>query len=89
MDQPELERRTIQNTNDILSIYDLLATMDGTLAKHTIQLTNIQHRLEAHDDKLAEHDRRFDGIDSRLDGIDTRLDGIDGKLDEVLRRLPG
>jgi hypothetical protein len=82
MDQPELERRTIQNTDDILSIYDLLSTMDGTLAKHTVQLTNIQRRIDA-------HDARFDAHDARFDGIDTRLDSLDTKLDEVLRRLPG
>ena len=49
MSQPDHERRTVQNTNDILSIYDMLSEMDGKLAKQTVQLSNIASKVEAHD----------------------------------------
>ncbi len=103
MELPEIERRIGQNSNDIVSIYDLLSTMNGTLAKHSIQLSNLTNRVEAHDERFDGIDGRLDGIDGRLDGIDARLDRIDGRLDghddrfdridtniaEILRRLPG
>jgi chromosome segregation ATPase len=103
MEQPELERRTVQNTNDILSIYDLLSGMEATLARHTIQLSNIQHRLEtqdakldahdarfdAHDARFDAHDARFDAHDARFDAIDRRFDHLDTSVAEILRRLPG
>jgi chromosome segregation ATPase len=103
MEQPELERSTVQNTNDILSIHDLLSGMEATLARHTIQLSNIQHRLETHDAKLEAHDARFDAIDRRFDALDRRFDALDrcfdalgpridhldSNVEEILRRLPG
>jgi predicted nuclease with TOPRIM domain len=75
MSQPEHERRTVQNTNDILSIYDMLSEMDSKLDNHTVQLANLGSRLDA-------HDARFDQVDARLEKLDTNLE-------EVLRRLPG
>ena len=74
MSQPEQERRIIQNTNDILSVYDMLSEMDATLAKHTVQLSNIASTLTTHDERFDAHDARFDAVD--------------GKLDQILRRLP-
>ena len=75
MSQPEQERRIVQNTNDILSIYDMLSQMDATLAKHTVQLSNLAAAVGAHDARFDAHDARFDRID--------------GQLEEILRRLPG
>ena len=89
MELPEIERRIGQNSNDIVSIYDLLSTMNGTLAKHSIQLSNLTNRVEAHDERFDGIDGRLDGIDGRLDGIDGRLDGIDARLDRIDGRLDG
>jgi hypothetical protein len=103
MSQPEQERRTIQNTNDILSIYDMLSQMDATLAKHTVQLSNIAStvgahdarfdahdaRFDAHDARFDAHDARFDAHDARFDAHDARFDRVDEQLEEILRRLPG
>jgi len=75
MSEPEQERRIVQNTNDILSIYDMLSQMEGTLAKHTVQLSNLAAAVGAHDARFDAHDARFDRID--------------GQLEEILRRLPG
>ena len=75
MSQPEMERRTVQNTNDILSIYDMLSEIDGKLDKQAVQLSNLTAKVEG-------HDARFDSIDARLDSLDTNVA-------EILRRLPG
>jgi hypothetical protein len=80
MSQPEMERRTVQNTNDILSIYDMLSEMNGTLARHSVQLSNIASALDA-------HDARFDAHDARFDAIDARLESLDANVTEILRRL--
>ena len=66
MSQPDHERRTVQNTNDILSIYDMLSEMDDKLAKQSVQLSNIASKVEA-------HDARFDGVDHHLQEILRRL----------------
>ena len=103
MSQPEQERRIIQNTNDILSIYDMLSGIDATLDKHTVQLVNIETRLTAHDERFDAVDQRFDTVDQRFDTVDQRFDRVDQRFDvvddrfdrldaaltEVLRRLPG
>jgi hypothetical protein len=81
MSQPEQERRIVQNTNDILSVYDMLSEMDATLAKHTVQLSNIASTVAAHDARFDAHDARFDAIDARLETLDTNVQ-------EILRRLP-
>jgi hypothetical protein len=94
MSQPEMERRTVQNTNDILSIYDMLSEMNGTLARHSVQLSNIASALDAHDARFDAHDARFDAHDARFDAHDARFDAIDARLEsldanvtEILRRL--
>jgi hypothetical protein len=66
MSEPEQDRRIVQDTNDILSIYDMLSAMDATLAKHTVQLGNIASAIDA-------HDARFDAVDGKLDQILRRL----------------
>jgi chromosome segregation ATPase len=95
MEQPEMERRIAQNANDIVSIYDLLSGIDATQAKHTIQLANVQHRLEDHSAKFDALDARFDAVDARFDAHDARFDAHDDRFDridtniaELLRRLP-
>jgi chromosome segregation ATPase len=103
MSQPEQERRIIQNTNDILSIYDMLSGIDATLGRHSVQLANIETRLSAHDERFDAVDERFDAVDQRFDAVDQRFDAVDQRFDavdqrfdsldaalaEVLRRLPG
>ena len=84
-----MERRTTQNTNDILSIYDMLSGIEATLGKHSVQLSNIEERLGGHDARFDAHDARFDAHDARFDAHDARFDAIDESLAEVLRRLPG
>jgi hypothetical protein len=74
MSQPEHERRTVQNTNDILSIYDMLSAMDAKLDRQSVQLGNLASHVDAHDARFDAHDARFDRIDEQLE--------------EVLRRLP-
>jgi hypothetical protein len=89
MSQPEMERRTVQNTNDILSIYDMLSEMDAKLGKQSIQLSNLASAVGAHDARFDAHDARFDAHDKRFDAIDSRLDSLDTNVAEILRRLPG
>jgi hypothetical protein len=88
MSEPEQERRIVQNTNDILSVYDMLSEMDATLAKHTVQLSNIASAVSAHDARFDAHDARFDAHDARFDAIDARLETLDTNVQEILRRLP-
>ena len=87
MSQPEHERRTIQNGNDILSIYDMLSEMDSKLDKHTVQQSNLASQVAAHDARFDTVDARFDTIDARLDTVDARFDTIDARLDSVDVRL--
>ena len=97
-----MERRIIQNTNDILSIYDMLSVIQTTQAKHTIQLANLTAKVDSHDGRFDAVDARFDAVDARFETVDARSDAIDARFEavdarfdridvniaEVLRRLP-
>jgi hypothetical protein len=103
MSQPEMERRIVQNTNDILSVYDMLSEMDAKLDKHTVQLSNLSEKVDGHAARFDAHDARFDSVDARFDAHDARFDAHDARFDahdarfdsldasvaEILRRLPG
>jgi archaellum component FlaC len=89
MSQPEQERRTVQNTNDILSIYDMLSEMDAKLDKHTVQTSNLASQVDAHDARFDAVDGQLESIDGRLESIGGRLDGMGSNVEEILRRLPG
>jgi division protein CdvB (Snf7/Vps24/ESCRT-III family) len=80
----QIERKIRQLDNDVQSIYEMLAGIAGTQARHGNRLDEIDSRLGEMDTRLT---GRLDGIDGRLDGIDGRLDRIDGRLDTVDAKL--
>ena len=49
--------------------------------------TDVSHKFEQVDGRLAHIDVRLDRVDVRLDHIDVRLDRIDGRLDHIDVRL--
>ncbi len=69
----QMERRIEQNSNDIASLYELVADIRDTLTVHSARLDAI--------------DARLDGIDGRLDGIDGRLDAISASVAAILTLL--
>ncbi|KAJ1684772.1 hypothetical protein LUZ63_020043 [Rhynchospora breviuscula] len=84
-----MELRVGRLENDVMSIYEMLTTVQTTLVEHTQRFDGIDGRLDGIDGRLDGIDGRLDGIDGRLDGIDGRLDGIDGRLDGIDGRLDG
>lgn len=80
MSAAEIERKIRQHDNDLTEVYQMLAQISGTQARHG-------NRLDELAAKLAEHDARFDAHDARFDAHDARFDTVDRKLDEVLEIL--
>ncbi|MDQ3307327.1 MAG: hypothetical protein M3499_03065 [Actinomycetota bacterium] len=76
----EIDRKVRQLDNDVQSIYELLATIQGTQERHG-------NRLRELAEMVAGHDARFDAHDARFDTHDARFDTLDGKLDTVLDLL--
>jgi division protein CdvB (Snf7/Vps24/ESCRT-III family) len=73
------QRKIRQLDNDVQSMYEMLAGIAGTQARHG-------NRLDEIDSRLGEMDTRLTG---RLDGIDGGLDTMDAKLDTVITMLGG
>ncbi len=70
-----------QLDNGMVSVYTLLSDISREVSQHTVQLRQVDGRLDL-------MDAPFDGMDARFDGVDARFDGIAGTVQEILRRLP-
>lgn len=68
------ERKIRQLDNDVQSIYEMLAGIEGTQRRHG-------NRLDEIDGSLRQMDGRLGQVDGRLGRMDNKLDRILGLLD--------
>jgi len=76
MTEISLERKVRQLDNDVQSIYEMLAAIQGTQLRHG-------NRLEELDERLTGLDERLTGLDGRVVGLDERVAGIDEKVTDL------
>jgi outer membrane murein-binding lipoprotein Lpp len=94
MTPAEVERKVRQLDNDVQSIYELLATINGTLGRHSNRfdelgqdVARLDAKVDGLDAKVTGLDAKVDGLDTKVDGLDTKVDGLDTKMDTVLELL--
>ena len=99
MNPVELDRKVRQLDNEVQSIYEMLAAIQGTQGRHTNRFREVAEQLEGIDQRLtAQVDAvdqtlttRLDGLDAKVDAVDqtltARLDGLDAKVDTVIEML--
>jgi chromosome segregation ATPase len=75
MSQAETERKIHQLDGDVQSIYEMLATIEGTQRRHG--------------NRLQELAAKADGLEAKVDALDTKVDALDTKMDTVLALLGG
>jgi predicted nucleic acid-binding Zn-ribbon protein len=75
MSQAETERKIHQLDGDVQSIYEMLATIEGTQRRHG--------------NRLQELAAKADGLEAKLDALDTKVAALDTKMDTVLALLGG
>lgn len=68
-----IDRKVRQLDNDVQSIYEMLAAIQGTLTRHG--------------NRFNEIDERFDGLEARFDGLESRVDGMAGDVTSILELL--
>ena len=73
MSTSPVEREVRQLDNDVQSIYEMLAGIQGTQRRHC--------------NRLEEIDAHVGDLDGRLESVESRLGDIDGKLDRILGLL--
>ena len=91
-----IERKVRQLDNDVQSIYEMLAAIQGTQLRHGNRIDEVSEKvdgLEGRFDGLEGRfdglERRFDGLEGRFDGLERRFDGIEGRFDGIERRFDG
>ncbi|MGC0145036.1 hypothetical protein [Pseudactinotalea sp. Z1732] len=75
-----LERKVRQLDNDVQSIYELLAAIQGTQLRQG-------NRLDELDERLAGLDERMAGLDGRVAGIDEKVTDLAEGMATVLELL--
>lgn len=69
-----VERKVRQLDNDVPSIYDLLAAIQGTPLRHG-------NRFDELDDKMTSLESKVDGLDGRMTSLEARMTSLEGKVD--------
>ena len=82
-----LERKVRQLDNDVQSIYELLASIQGVQLRHTNRLDEIDRSIDALTTRLGSVETRLESIETRLESIETRLESIETRLEAVETRL--
>lgn len=92
--QPGLERKMRQLDNDVQSIYEMLASIVSTQARHNNRFEELAQDIAAHNprfDALERHatamEERLTAVEERLTGVEERLTGVEEKLDTIVALL--
>ncbi|MEP6815078.1 MAG: hypothetical protein ABI873_05960 [Marmoricola sp.] len=97
MGPAEIERKFRQHDNEIVEIYSMLGSIQGTLELHTIRFDEhdrrfdllegrfdlLEGRFDLLEGRFDEHDRRFDLLDGRFDLLEGRFDLLEGRFDQI------
>ena len=81
MNPVELDRKVRQLDNEVQSIYEMLAAIQGTQGRHTNRFRELAEQLEGIDQSLT---TRIDAVDQSLTA---RLGRLDEKVDTVIEML--
>jgi chromosome segregation ATPase len=82
MSQAETERKIHQLDGDVQSIYEMLATIEGTQRRHGNRLQELAAKADGLEAKV-------DALDTKVAALDTKVDALDTKMDTVLALLGG
>jgi chromosome segregation ATPase len=82
MSQAETERKIHQLDGDVQSIYEMLATIEGTQRRHGNRLQELAAKADGLEAKV-------DALDTKVAGLGTKVDALDTKMDTVLALLGG
>jgi chromosome segregation ATPase len=89
MSQAETERKIHQLDGDVQSIYEMLATIEGTQRRHGNRLQELAAKADGLEAKLDALDTKVAALDTKVAGLDTKVDALDTKMDTVLALLGG
>lgn len=65
----EIDHKMRQLDNDVQSIYELLATIQGTQERHGNRLRELAEMVAGHNARFDAHDARFDSLEGKLDAV--------------------
>jgi hypothetical protein len=91
--QPEeIQRRVLQQGNDVAALYDLLEGVDYKIDTLDAKVGAGFARLDAKiDAKVARLDAKIDtkvaGLDAKIDALDAKVDGLDARLNAKIDTL--
>lgn len=75
-----MERKVRQLDNDVQSIYDLLAAIQGTQLRHG-------NRFDELDDKMTSLEGRMTSLEARMTSLEGKVDGLAEGMQSVLDLL--
>ena len=101
MSPVEIERKVRQLDNDVQSIYEMLAAIQGTQQRHSNRFQEITEKLDTVDQTVNTLDGKVGALDQKVDtldgkvgalngkvgALDQKVDTLDGKMDTVLELL--
>ena len=85
-----IDNRVRQLDNEVQSIYEMLARVQGTQTRHTNRLSELAIRLDEVNEVLGMRVSVADQHSTERDAaIEARLERVESRLDEVLDLLRG
>ena len=94
MSPMEIERKVRQLDNDVQSMYEMLAAIQGTQERHSNRfqevaekLDNVDQTVNALDGKVTDLDGKVSNLDQKVGTLDGKVSNLDGKMDTVLELL--
>ncbi|MBI4224483.1 MAG: hypothetical protein HY609_06070 [Deltaproteobacteria bacterium] len=66
---------------------DRIETVEAVVQSHSGQLTNIQKKLEEHDQRFEKIDQRFDRLENKVEIVETDVKEIKQKLNDVADKV--
>ncbi len=87
MSPTEIERKVRQVDNDVQSIYEMLAFIQGTQTRHSNRFEELAVKVDALDSKVGSLDHKVDALDSKVGSLDHKVDALDGKVGSLDGRV--
>jgi len=82
-------RKIRQLDSDVLSLYELLAGVSTTQARHGERLDALDGKVSRLDDKVTELDHKVASLDDRVSRLDDRVSRLDDRVSRLDDRVTG
>ena len=83
MSPMEIERKVRQLDNDVQSMYEMLAAIQGTQERHSNRFQEIAEKLDNVDQTVNALDGKVSNVDGKVDTLDGKVTDLDGKVDTL------